>query len=182
MNLLQHFSQFCLCILLCFSSLAVLAQSDTRVQYFPKNESHYAGLFTYSTITGKTAVYFAQDGKWLKEKSINSPKLSISGDDFRMQFVSGNSTTLPGLFVYSTTSGAFEFFYLHKGTWESNNLLPASKSNLSSKKVRMVFEPYSNVTLDYISIYATDKQEFEIVYLDNNNWQTSDSLPQKITY
>lgn len=160
----------------------MLAQSDIRVQYFPTSESHYAGLFTYSTVTGEQAMYYAKDGEWLKELSITSPKLSIPGKDFRMQFISGNSMTLPSLFVYSTTSGAYEFFYLDDGLWKSNDFLPASKSNLSSKKVRMNYSPAESGNLDYISIHATNKNEFEIVYLNDNQWISSEFLPQKTTY
>jgi len=165
MNFFQCISKISLTILLSFSFYVVLAQSDSRVQYFEASESHYGGLFTYSTITGKLSIYYAQDDMWLKEPLISSPKLSIPGSDFRMQFLSGNSTTLPGLFVYSTTSGAYEFFYLEDNLWKSNILLPTAKSNLSSKKLRMDFKPAIDGISDYIAIYATDKKEFEIVYL-----------------
>lgn len=165
-----------------FSFNSMLAQSNIRVQYFPASESHYAGLFQYSTETGEQAMYYAKDNAWLKESSISSPELTIPGKDFRMQFVAGNSTTLPGLFVYSTTSGAYEFFYLDDGLWKSNDFLPAAKSNLSSKKVRMNFSPAENGNLDYITIYATNKKEFEIVYLNDNEWVASGFLPQKISY
>lgn len=181
MKLLQRFAQMGLCILLCFSFQAVLAQNQNRVQYFPANQS-YAGLFTYSTLTGTASIYYADNDEWTKETSITSPDLSISGKDFRMKYISGNPSTLPGLFVYSTTSGAYEFFYLENGKWSSNKFLPTSKSNLSSKKVRMDFVPGDTENFDYISIYATDKKEFEIVYLSNNEWVASEFLPKKLTY
>lgn len=182
MNFLQCFSKISLCLLLSFSFYIASAQTDNRVQYFEASESHYGGLFAYSTITGELSIYYAENDKWVEESSITSPKLSIQGSDFRMQFLSGNSSTLPGLFVYSTTSGAFEFFYLEDNRWKSNTFLPSSKSNLSSKKIRMDYQPAVNGTSNYISIYATDKKEFEIVYLNDNNWVTSESLPQKVSY
>jgi len=179
MNFLQCFSKICLCFLLSFSFYTALAQTDNRVQYFEASESHYGGLFTYSTITGELSIYYAENDKWEKESSITSPKLSIEGSNFRMQFLSGNLSTLPGLFVYSTTSGAYEFFYLEGNRWKPNTFLPSSKSNLSSKKVRMDYQPAVNGTSDYISIYATDKKEFEIVYLNGNRWVKSEVFPKK---
>lgn len=182
MNFLQCFSRISLCLLLSFSFYIALAQADNRVQYFEASEAHYGGLFTYSTITGEISIYYAENDKWVKESSIAPLKLSIIGRDFRMQFLSGNSTTLPGLFIYSTTSGAYEFFYLEDGFWKPNAFLPSSKSNLSSNKVRMDYTPAANGTSNYITIYATDKNEFEIVYLNDNNWVASELFPQKNSY
>ncbi len=179
MNFLQCFSSL---FLSCLFFVCLAQSDDKRVQYFEATDSHYGGLFTYSTTTGNLSIYYGENDQWKKETSIASPKLSIKGRDFRMQFLSGTSVTLPGLFVYSTTSGAYEFFYLEDNVWKPNTFLPASKSTLTSQKVRMVYQPAENGTSDYITMYATDKKEFEMVYLNDSSWVKSEFLPERTFY
>lgn len=167
------------CMILLISSFYMTAQSDTRMQFFPATDNHYAGLNVYSITTGEYNQYFVENDKWVKNNFIPQPKLSIQGGDYRMKFIPGTNLQYAGLFVYSRKSGEFEMFYLEDGAWKSNGLFPKSKISYgSNQSVIMEFIPASGNEVAYLTVYTVDGERFGMYYVDGMKWVKSELYPQ----
>lgn len=166
------------CLTFLCSSFYLTAQADTRMDFFPATDNHYAGLNVYSTTTGEYNQYYVENGKWVKNNFIPQPKLSIKGGDYRMDFIPGTNLQYAGLFVYSRKTGEFEMFYLEDGAWKSNGLFPKSKISYGNESVIMDFVPAAGNEVAYLTVYSVDGERFGMYYVDGMKWVKSDLYPQ----
>lgn len=154
------------------------AQTDTRMQYFPATDNHYAGLNVYSTTTAEFNQFYVEDGKWVKNNFIPQPKFSISGGDYRIKYIPRTEKHYAGLFAYSRKSGEFEVFYLEGGEWKSNGLFPKSKISYGNKDVILDFIPATGGEVAYLTAYSADGERFGIYYVDGMKWVQSELYPK----
>jgi len=178
MNTMRYYSKHVVaCVALLCTAAFMTAQSDTRMQFFPATDNHYAGLNVYSTTTGEYNQYFVENGEWVKNKFIPQPKLSIKGGDYRMDFIPGTNLQYAGLFVYSRNSGEFELFYLENNEWKSNGLFPKSKITFNDKKVIIEMTPAKGQEVAYLTVYSVDGERFGLYYVDGIKWVKSELYP-----
>lgn len=176
-SVLTKFTLAIFCI--CFSSFSIVAQEDLRIQYFPANDVHYAGIHSYSTESGEIQQYYVLDGEWVKNEEVGQPDISISKGDIRMEFFPADSTALAGLFVYSVKTGEFESFYLMEKGWRLNDNYPAGKSSLSGNDFRLEFFPAINDQIAYLTAHSTNDSEFEILYVKDGEWVKNEFFPME---
>jgi len=160
-----------------FISLSVYAQKDLRMNFYPANEQYFASLNVYSTQSGEFNQYYVKDGAWVKNPNIPQPKINITGGDLRIKYFAPDSINLAGLFVYSTNTGQFEFFYLKNGVWVLSEYLPGSKISLDSKDIRLDYIPAGDDNGAYITGHTVDANEFGIWYLADGIWKRSELYP-----
>ncbi len=154
------------------------SQSDTRMDFFPANSTHFAGLNVYSTTTGKFDQFFVENGQWIKNNLIPQPTLSISGGDYRMDFLPGNENSFHGLFAYSRNSGQFEVLYLDAEGWKTNPYFPGSVISFGNSKVVLDFTPAQNGEVAYLTAYSVNGKHFGIYYIKDGQWNKSEKYPQ----
>ncbi len=164
------------CLFIC-ATLMMSAQSDTRMEFFPATDHHYAGLSVFSTTTGNFEQFYVENGAWVKNNFIPQPTLSIKGGDYRMSFTPGTNLLSDGLFVYSRNSGEFEILYLENGAWQTNPLLPGGKIAFGSKAMVLEFHSAKDGEVAYMTAYSVDGEKFGIYYVNGEEWVKSDLYP-----
>lgn len=175
-----RFKRVVACLLFTCASLLMTAQSDTRMEFFPATDFHFAGLSVYSTSTGKFEQFYVENNLWVKNNFIPQPTLSIKGGDYRMSFIPGTDILSNGLFAYSRNTGEFEILYLDDkdGTWKKNPFLPGGKISLSSGDSILEFHPGSGEEVAYLTAYSVDGARFGIFYIDGTRWVQSELYPK----
>lgn len=168
----------CMMVLSFTFTTTLQAQDDTKMQFIPATKDYSAGLNVYSTSTGEMKQYFVMDNKWVQNDYVPSPKISIKGKDYRMQFMAGNQSDLPGLFVYSSKTGEFEFFYLKEGEWMPNEFLPASKIAAAKGNTILEFNPASEQHDAFISFHSLNGNEFDLYSTDGEKWFRNFNFPK----
>lgn len=167
------------CLLFTCTSLLMIAQSsDTRMEFFPATEHHFAGLSVYSTTTGKFDQYYVENKVWVKNSFIPQPTLSIKGGDYRMNFIPGTNLLSHGLFAYSRKTGEFEILYLTDGAWIKNPLFPGGKISLDGADTILEFNPAQGGEVAYLTAYSVNGDRFGIYYVDGNQWMQSELYPK----
>ena len=101
---------------------------DLRMQYLPDGEGTLPGLCVYSAKSGDWKQYYLEDKTWKLNTNFPQPKVSVSGGEFRMDFIPGSKEALAGLTVYSTKTKQFEMFYLDGKEWKINTSFPTAKA------------------------------------------------------
>jgi len=170
-----HFFSFCF---LLFSFGISFGQSDTRMDFFPATSEHFAGLNVYSTTTGEFNQFYVQSGQWVKNNLIPSPKITVSGGDYRMKFLPGSETALHGLFAYSRKTGQFEFMYLDVNGWKANPYFPKSNIKFGNSDTVLEFIPAKDGEVAYITAYSVDGDHFGMYYVNGDQWVKSEKFPQ----
>ena len=154
------------------------SQSDTRMEFFPATTNHYAGLNVYSITTGEFNQFYVENGQWVKNNFIPQPPLSISGGDYRMDFIPGGEGSFHGLFAYSRNSGQFEILYLDAEGWKTNPYFPGSVINFGEGDIVLDFTPAQNGEVAYLTAYSVDGKHFGIYYVNGGQWDKSEKFPQ----
>jgi len=167
-----------LLILLC-TVLLSCAQSSNEMQFIPATDNYAASVNIY-TPSGELTQYYMSDGKWKMNPNVPSPKMTISGSDYRFQYLSGTETLAPMLFAYSAESGEFQFFSLVDKKWQNNKLLSKGKASFSSKNLSMEFVPGHENGSAYITAYASDKKEISVLAMTDNKWSNIEYFPKKV--
>jgi len=172
------FKRVVACLLFTCASILMTAQSDTRMEFFPATDFHFAGLSVYSTTTGKFEQFYVKNNLWVKNDFIPQPPLSIKGGDYRMNFIPGTDILSHGLFAYSRNTGDFEILYLDNGVWKKNPFLPSGKISLTRGETILKFHPAANGEVAYLTAYSADGARFGIFYIDGTRWVQSEFYPK----
>jgi len=168
----------CAIVLLC-TSCSSGVQSEKHYQLIPSTGSYYATLTSYMSSTGKMEQHYMKDGAWIKNENIPSPAITINGGNYGMKFISETSLSLPSLFVYSKTSGEFEFFFLENGKWNSSNLIPKGKVDIGTSNLSLDWIQGTGRQESYIEAYAKSGQNFGVFHVDptSKQWKRTLSFP-----
>ncbi len=180
---LKHNNMRCISISIILLTISFLAsaQEAKQMQFFPATESYLPGLNVYSAANGDFKQYYVENGRWVRNNEMPDLKTKYAKGAQRIQYLPGSTEVSPNLFVYSTTTGEFQFFYLNNGEWKLNTLLPSGDLNFKSKDVRMEFTSGSEKMTAYIFAYATDGEELTILNVANDAWTEIDYFPTMLS-
>ena len=117
---------------------------------------------------------------WTINPNIKSPKISVKGGKYRMQYTAESDLYAANLFIYSCNSGEFEFFTLDNTEWKQNAILKSGKTSFESSDVRMVFHTSTNTSTAFISANATNGEEISILQMNEGQWMPIDFFPKRL--
>lgn len=175
---MTNINQICLLITFVFVTASSFSQKDMRMEFFPATDKFSAAANVYSINTGDLKQYYMKDDTWTINPNIKSPKISINGGNYRIQYTPESDLYAANLFIYSCKSGEFEFLTLENTEWKKNAILKSGKTSFSSSDVRMVFHKSTNTSTAFISANSTDGKEISILQMNNGQWIPLDFFPK----
>ncbi len=180
--LIKHFSAFSLILLIsAFSFQGCTSQSSNSgewdIQYEPASFGRYAAVHVFSQKTGEYAQMYANDGKWKKNPNFPSLKTNITKGNLRMQYLPDTETTLPGLVVYSATTGEWEQYYLQEKQWKKNTNFPQPNVTIPKGDLTMDYFPGTAEVLPTLTVSSGSSKQFQMFYLDGKTWKINTAFP-----
>ena len=151
-------------------------QGEWLVDYVPAQGENYAAIHVFSSKTGAYSQLYAHEGKWNKNPNFPSVSSTVTKGNMRMQYLAPSPGVLPGLIVYSASTGQWEQFYLEEKAWKKNPNFPQPKISISKENLNMEFIPGSANGLAGLAI-SNGKKEFEMLYLDGKEWKVNTAFP-----
>lgn len=176
---IQSLSKLPIFILLAFMFQGCTSQDSKGewiVDYVAAEGENYAAIHVFSTKTGAYSQLYAHEGKWNSNPNFPSVTSSVTKGNMRMQYLPPSAGILPGLIIYSATTGQWEQFYLEEKTWKKNPNFPQPKISIAKKDLNMEFIPGSPNGLAGLAI-TNSKKQFEMLYLDGKEWKTNTAFP-----
>jgi hypothetical protein len=177
MTYIKQISLLVTFVIIAFSSFS---QKDMRMEFFPGTEEFSAAANVYSINSGDLTQYYMKDDTWTINPNIKSPKISIKGGNYRMQYTPESELYAANLFIYSCKSGEFEFLTLDNTEWKQNTILKSGKASFSASDVRMVFHTSTNKSTAFISANSTNGKEISILQMNEGEWMPLDFFPKKL--
>jgi len=166
-------------VLVTFSLFTLKSQSETRMEFFPASEDYLPLINVYSN-SGAIKQYYIKDGAWILNENVGSPNITIKGDDYRFQYKPEAKDSKAGLFVYSTQSGEFQFFYLDGEEWQENPYLVKGKVILDSKNIRMNYSRGNSNNAAFISAYTVDGNQMSVLQYGDDGWAHLEYFPKVV--
>lgn len=162
----------------CCSSNVAQSGGEWKMEYMPAQDGAYAGINVYSTKTGEYYQLYSdlKEKKWKKNPNFPTPPINITKGDIRMQYLPGKGA-LPGLIIYSATTGEWQQLYLEKGKWKINPNFTSPKTTLKGGGLTMDFTPGTTSTLPNLFISSAKTNKFEMLYFDGKVWKENTAFP-----
>lgn len=146
------------------------------VDYVPAQGETYAAIHVFSSKTGAYSQLYAHEGKWNKNPNFPAVTSSVTKGNMKMQYLEPSEGILPGLVIYSATTGEWEQFYLEEKTWKKNPNFPQPTVTIAKQGLNMEFIPGSANGLAGLAI-SNSKKQFEMLYLDGTAWKANTAFP-----
>lgn len=156
------------------------SQQNKNYQLIPGKDGVLPALNVYDENTGELVQYFVEDAKWVKNTNVPSISTSFKKGTQKIQYFAGNNKVAPGLFVYSSTTAQFEFYYLNDKKWVLNDNLPKGAPKFKSSDIKMKFSPANDNTLAFIFAHSTNGQELKVLEINDGVWTEIDYFPGKL--
>ena len=153
------------------------SNAEWQVEFNPGDANSYASVHVLSTKTGEYHQLYAEDGKWTKNPNIPSPASSVTKGNVRMEYLPGSPTVLPGINIYSATTGQWEQFYLQENKWNKNTTFPQPNISLPKGHLKMDFLPAVGNSLAGMAVLCEKTKQMEMLYLQDGKWHTNTIFP-----
>jgi len=150
---------------------------EWQIEYMPADFGRYAGVHVFSSKTGEYSQLYANDGKWKKNPNFPSPTTTITKGNLKMQYLPDSEATLPGLIVYSATTGEWVQYYLQDKVWKKNPNFPQPKITIPKGSLQMDFVAGTAEVLPTLTVSSANTKQFQMFYLDGGQWKVNTAFP-----
>ena len=168
-----------LMLLFIFSKL-IIAQQNPQLQFIPASEKYFAALNVYIPGTGDFTQYYVKDGIWVANSHIPKFESIFDLSSQKVHYFFTNNAS-PHLFVYSTKTGDFAFYFLENNKWALNEFLPIGKLNFSSQNIQMTFTQGNKDKDAFIFANSSSGNEIQILSVTDGIWKRLDYFPENLT-
>jgi len=177
----QIFLQIPVLIILAFSIQGCTSQGSSAgewdIQYQPAEFGRYAAVHVFSAKTGEYSQMYANEGKWKKNPNFPSVNPTITKGNLRMQYIPDSQNTLPGLIVYSASTGEWVQYFLQDKQWKVNPNFPQPNITIPKKNLEMEFFPGTAEVLPTLTVSSGSAKQFQMFYLDGKQWKVNTAFP-----
>jgi len=134
-------------------------------------------VHVFNTKTGAYSQLYANEGKWKTNPNFPSVNTTMTKGNLRMQYIPDSGATLPGLTIYSATTGEWIQYYLQNKKWVKNPHFPQPKITLPKGHLDIVFYEGSQDVLPTLTATCAKTKQFQMFYLDGNQWKINTAFP-----
>jgi len=94
-----------------------------------------------------------------------------------MQYLPESSGTLPGLIIYSASTGEWIQYYLENKTWKKNPNFPQPNITIPKGSLDMHFVHGTPEVLPTLSVSSASTKQFQMFYLEGGEWKINTAFP-----
>ncbi len=153
------------------------SSGEWQIEYMPAAYGRYAAVHVFSTKTGEYSQMYANEGMWKKNPNFPSVNTNITKGNLRMQYLPESGATLPGMIVYSASTGEWVQYYLEDKSWKKNPNFPQPKITIPKGNLDIHFVHGSPEVLPTLTVSSGNTKEFQMFYLDGGQWKVNTAFP-----